>query len=215
MAYDDEPVRLTGGGLRRALIAAVAGVVVLGLLALLTWRVVAADARGDVQVGWAGPVRCSGTTVGEERVDGRLTPVVRLRRGMRCELPVRIVNGGRMSVEVTRIRVPALGPEGGAPVHVPRLVGAEPLRPQANDAVFRTAVPLAPAESHEVTIPIELRGVGCMGPGLFRVEEIPQVRVRALGRPGLVAAEQTLGFRGAPDGAPAGDCADERSGGRP
>lgn len=174
---------------------------VLGLTALVAWRVVAAEMREDVSVAWSGPVACEGTTVRSEPVgDGEEpVPVIRLREGMRCTVPVRVTNAGRGSVRVLRLRVPLLGPEAGAAVQAAGVDGMPPSRPDAVDAVFRVDRPLAGGESQDFDLELTFRSPpqGCTSPGSrVVVGPVPRVTVLALGRPGERRAPESLAFRG-------------------
>lgn len=201
------PAPTAGGGLRRGgrrlLIVAAMTVVIAGLVAMVGWRFVAADARDDVTVAWTGPVTCTGTKVVEWTPEpGAGTfPVVRLREGMRCVLPVSVANGGRLAVDVTRVRLPYMGPGGGAAVQVPRLAGQAPIRPASVDAVFGLDERLAPGERLDLEIVFRFRPDGCDSPGatMWLAGQMPQVRVLALGRPGTRTPEETIGFRGTPE----------------
>lgn len=200
---------LTRGGLRWSATVTLVVVAAVGLAALVGWRVVAAEARGDVTVSWSGPISCDGTTVRERRSpsgDGRLQAIA-MRRGMRCTLPVRVANDSRFPVVVTRVRLPFMGPGGGAGVQVRRLEGREPIKRRAVDAVFSVDKPLSPGESFDVQVVFEFRPPpeGCSSArSLLGVPEFPQVTVLALGRPGVVRSDRTAGFRGTPDS----DCSD-------
>lgn len=184
--------------------AAAVAVVVLGLLALLGWRVVAADARGDVTVTWSGPVSCTGTTVAPTEPQGgdKSFPAIRLREGMRCTLPVRVTNESRFEVTVTRVRLPFMGPEGGAGVQVSRLDDQEPHRARAVNAFFRLEERLSTGEAYDVDIVFEFRPPphGCSSENSVTwVRGLPEVTVLALGRPGSRHPEETIGFRGTQD----------------
>jgi hypothetical protein len=192
---------LARGGLRRGAFVAVVVLAVLGLLAILGWRVAASEARKSVSVAWTGPVTCEGTTVEPTgRGDGEgSSPAIRLREGMRCSLPVRVTNEGRVDVKVTRVRLPFMGPEASAAVQVRTLEGQSWLRPDSTDAVFRLQEWLEPGDSYDFVVDFEFRAPpeGCSGPGgVLWVGDMPKVTVRALGRPGVRSAEETLGFRG-------------------
>lgn len=174
-------------------------VAVLGLSALVGWRVTAADVRDDVSVTWTGPIDCEGTTVEDLASDNSedALQIVRLRAGMRCVLPFRVTNDSRFTVDVTRIRIPYVGPAAAAAVHVPRLDGDEPIRAKALDAVFGVDERLAPGRSHEWEIVFLYRPGGCSSPdSVERHARTPQVRVLALGRTGTRSAKESIGFRG-------------------
>jgi hypothetical protein len=192
---------LARGGLRRWVVVVVVVLAVLGLLAILGWRVAASEARKSVTVAWSGPVTCEGTTVEPTRRGdgGGTVPVIRLREGMRCSLPVRVTNEGRVDVKVTRVRLPFMGPVGGAAVQVRTLEGRSWLRPDSVDAVFRLQEWLEPGDTYDFVVEFEFRAPpeGCSGPGgVMGVGDMPKVTVRALGRPGMRSAEETIGFRG-------------------
>ena len=172
----------------------------LGLMALLAWHVVAAQARDAVTVAWDGPVECSGTTVDSARAgeeDGRIQ-AIRLREDMRCSLPVSVTNRGRLGVDVLRVHLPYMGPDGGAAVQVRQLDGQPWARSRTVDAVFRVDRRLEPGEAYEFAVEFEFRSPpqGCTSRGLLRIGEVPRVTVMALGRPGPRSAEETIGFRG-------------------
>lgn len=173
---------------------------VLALLALLAWHVLAAQARDAVTVAWDGPVECSGTTVDSARSGGEDGPVqaIRLREGMRCTLPVSVTNESRFPVQVTRVHLPYMGPDGGAAVQVRELDGLPWARSRSVDAVFRPDRPLARGESYEFEVVFEFRSPpqGCTSRGLLGIGGLPRVTVLALGRPGPRSAEETIGFRG-------------------
>jgi hypothetical protein len=191
---------LARGGLRRAAVVAVVVLAVLGLLAILAWRVAASEARKSVTVAWNGPVTCEGTTVEPHRPDeGEEYPAISLREGMRCSLPVRVTNEGRIDVKVTRVRLPLMGPGGGAAVQVRTLEGRSWLRPDSTDAVFGLREWLEPGDTYDFVVEFEFRAPpeGCSGPGgAMGVRDMPKVTVRALGRPGVRSAEETIVFRG-------------------
>jgi len=192
---------LARGGLLRILIVVAVAVIVLGLSALVGWRVVAADARRDVSVTWNGPVTCTGTTVeSAEGPDGEQIEAIRLREGMSCTLPVRVTNDSRFAVTVMRVRLPYMGPEAGPGVQVRQLDGLPVARPNALDAIFRVDERVEPGASYEFDVVFEFRPPpqGCTD-GLVGLEEFPQVRVLALGRPGVRVAEETIGFLGTRD----------------
>jgi hypothetical protein len=189
------------GGLRRAAVVAVVVLAVLGLTAILGWRVVASEARKSVTVAWNGAVTCEGTTVEPtSRGEGRgEAPVIRLREGMRCSLPVRVTNEGRLDVKVTRVRLPFMGPEAGAAVQVTTLEGQPWHRPDSTDAVFRLQEWVEPGDTYDFVVELEFRAPpeGCLSPGrVLWVGDMPKVTVRALGRPGVRSAGEPLGFRG-------------------
>jgi hypothetical protein len=180
-------------------VVAVVALAVLGLVAILGWRVAASEARKRVAVEWAGTVTCEGTTVGPAGVEGESFPAIRLREGMRCSLPVRVTNEGRVDVKVTRVRLPLMGPQAGAAVQVRTLEGRSWYRPDSTDAVFRLQEWLEPGDTFDFVVEFEFRAPpeGCSGPGgLMWVRDMPKVTVRALGRPGVRSADETLGFRG-------------------
>lgn len=195
---------LTRGGLRWSATVALVVVAAVGLAALVGWRVVAAEAREHVTVSWSDPITCEGTTVRSVRSsDGEGTvQAIAMRRGMRCTLPVRVTNHSRFPVVVTRVRLPFLGPGGGAGVEVRRLEGSVPVKSRAVDAVFSVDQPLATGESYDLEVVLEFRAPpeGCSSArSLMWVGEFPQVTVLALGRPGAVRAERTIGFVGTKD----------------
>jgi hypothetical protein len=180
-------------------VVAVVALAVLGLVAILGWRVAASEARKRVTVEWAGPVTCEGTTVRpDRRADGEEISAIRLREGMRCSLPVRVTNESRFDVKVTRVRLPLMGPEGGAAVQVRTLEGRSWYRPDSTDAVFRLQEWLEPGDTYDFVVDFEFRAPpeGCTDSGLLGVGDMPKVTVRALGRPGLRSAEETIVFRG-------------------
>jgi hypothetical protein len=191
---------LTRGGLRRIAVVAVVVLAVLGLLAVLGWRVAASEARKSVGVTWNGPVTCVGTNVEPYRSDGsEAYPAIHLREGMRCSLPVRVTNEGRVDVKVMRVRLPLMGPQANAAVQVRTLEGQSWLRPSSTDAVFGLQEWLEPGDTYDFRVEFEFRAPpeGCSGPGgVMWVRGMPKVIVRALGRPGVRSAEETLGFRG-------------------
>ena len=208
-SYSGQVADTRGSGLRRRSLrwsATVALVVVaaVGLAALVGWRVVAAEVRGDVTVSWSGPIDCDGTTVRSvPRTDGvgRMT-LVPVRRGMRCTLPVQVTNASGFAVTVTRMRLPLMGPEGGVTVQVRRLEGREPLKPQSVDAVFRLDEVVQPGATYEVDLVLGFRAPpeGCSSPRVTTIyADFPRVTVQALGRPGLVRSDRTVGFRGTAD----------------
>lgn len=194
---------LARGGLRRTLLVLAVVVVVLGLSAMVGWRVVAADARRNVSVTWSGPVTCTGTTVTQVRPgdEGESIQAIRLREGMSCTLPVRVTNKSRFAVTVTRVRLPYMGPHGGAAVQVRELEGRPWSRANTIDAFFKVDERLKQGESYDFEIDFELRPPpeGCTDAGLFWVEGMPRVRVLALGRPGTRTADETIGFQGTRD----------------
>ena len=196
------PVR--GVGRREIMVSAVV-LMVLALVALLAWRIASAQVRDEVAVGWSGPVACTGTTVDEvrHRADGREIPVVRLREGMRCTVPVQVSNDSAASVTVTRVVLPIMGPSGTQAVRVVELEGASPTRLRATDAVFRPGRRVEPGKTYGFDVELEFRPppAGCTERGLLVVEGLPRVTVLALGRAGVVRAEETIGFRGTAPGA--------------
>jgi hypothetical protein len=179
-------------------VVAVVVLAVLGLVAILGWRVAASEARKRVNVAWNGPVTCEGTTVGPEEVEGEQFPAIRLREGMRCSLPVRVTNESRFDIKVTRVRLPYMGPEGGAAVQVRTLEGESWHRPESIDAVFRLQEWLDAGDTYDFVVDFEFRAPpeGCTDQGVMWVRDMPKVTVRALGRPGVRIADETLGFRG-------------------
>jgi hypothetical protein len=191
---------LARGGLRRVLLVLAVAVIVLALSAMVGWRVVAADARRDVSVTWGGPVTCTGTTVRLSRpgVRNERIQAIRLRDGMSCTLPVRVANDSRFAVQVTRVRLPYMGPEGGAAVQVTRLEGKPWARKGSIDAVFRVRERLEPGETYDFDVAFEFRPPpqGCSSPGLMWIGDFPRVTVLALGRPGARTAPETIGFLG-------------------
>jgi hypothetical protein len=191
---------LARGGLRLVLLVLAVVVIVLALSAMIGWRVVAADARRDVSVTWAGPLECTGTTVEQVRPgdDRERIQAMRLREGMSCTLPVRVTNDSRFGVQVTRVRLPYMGPGGGAAVQVTRLDGKPWARKGSTDAVFRVRERLEPGESHDFDVVFEFRPPpqGCTSPGLLWIGDFPRVTVLALGRPGARTAPETIGFLG-------------------
>lgn len=189
---------LVRGG-RRTLIVAGLTVILLVLGAMVAWRVVAADAREKVTVTWSGPVECTGTTVEQARPDDEPITAIRLREGMSCTLPVRVTNNSRFAVTVVRVRLPYMGPQAGPGVQVTQLGGTPVARPNAVDAVFRLRERLEPGAAYDFDIDFEFRPRGCTSPGVFWVAEFPQVRVLALGRPGVRKAREALGFLGTHD----------------
>jgi hypothetical protein len=194
---------LARGGLRRAAVVAVVVLAVVGLLAILAWRVAASEARSSVAVTWNGPVTCEGTTVESHRSDdGEEYPTVRLREGMRCSLPVRVTNESRIDVKVTRVRLPLMGPGAGAAVQVNTLEGQPWHRPDSTDAVFRLQEWLEPGDTYDFDVELEFRAPpeGCTS-GLLSVGDLPKVTVRALGRPGVRNADETIGFLGTDESA--------------
>jgi hypothetical protein len=195
----------TGTGLarggRRTLIVVGLTVILLVLGAMVAWRVVAAGARDKVAVTWSGSVECTGTTVEQARPDGEPIPAIRLREGMSCTLPVRVTNDSRFTVTVMRVRLPYLGPEAGPAVQVTQLDGTPVARPNAVDAVFRLRERLEPGAAYDFDVDFEFRPPpeGCTDEGLFKMDEFPQVRVLALGRPGVRKAQESIGFLGSRD----------------
>ena len=194
---------LARGGLRRTLLVLAVVVVVLGLSAMVGWRVVAADARRNVSVTWSGPVTCTGTTVEQVPAgdEGEPIPAIRLREGMSCTLPVRVTNESRFAMTVARVRLPYMGPLGGAAVQVRELDGRPWSRPGTVDAFFKVDEHLGEGESYDFEIDFELRPPpeGCTDAGLFWVEGLPRVRVLALGRPGQQTPAEAIGFLGTRD----------------
>lgn len=179
--------------------------VVLSLAAMLAWRVFAAEVRDDVTVTWTGPVECEGTTVEsiQPRPGGERVQAIRTREGMRCSLPVAISNDSRVSVQITRVRLPFMGPQSGVPAQVRTLDGSLWLRPDSVDAVFRLDRRLEAGETYEFAIDVEFRPPpdGCLsvGSATWLEGQMPQVRVLAFGRPGLRSVDETIAFRGTSD----------------
>jgi hypothetical protein len=189
--------------MRRTLLVLAVVVIVLGLSAMVGWRVVAADARRNVSVTWSGPVTCTGTTVEQVRPgdEGEPIPAIRLRKGMSCTLPVRVTNESRFTVTVTRVRLALMGPDGGAAIQVRELGGRPWSRPDTVDAFFKVDERLGEGESYDFELDFELRPPpeGCTDAGLFWVEGLPRVRVLALGRPGQQTPAEAIGFLGTRD----------------
>jgi hypothetical protein len=185
-------------------VVAVVALTVLGLIAILGWRVAASEARKRVTVTWSGPVTCERATVEPTvRGDGAGPyPAIRVREGMRCSVPVRVTNESRFDVKVTRVRLPLMGPEASSSVQVRTLEGRSWARPDAVDAVFRLQEWLAAGEVYDFDVELEFRAPpeGCSSPGTVTwFKDLPRITVRALGRPGVRTPDEMLGFHGTRD----------------
>lgn len=165
-----------------------------------SWVAEAADQRDHIEVTWSRPVTCTGTEVVWRRLDiGEPSRVraVRLRRSMDCDLPVRLTNHGRHSVRVDKLRLPFMGPGGGAAVQVGKLDGRRPL-PGRIDGVFPMQRSLQPGNSYDFVINFSFRAPpkGCTAEGVLWMRGFPQVTVTAMGRTGTRSSDRTIAFAG-------------------
>ena len=165
-----------------------------------SWVAEAAELRNDVEVTWSRPVTCTGTEVVWRRLDAgepsRLR-AMRLRRSMDCNLPVRLTNHGRRSVRIVKLRLPFMGPDGGAAVQVEELEGRRPL-PSRIDGVFPMKRSLEPGDSYDFVINFRFRPPpkGCTAEGFLWIRGFPQVTVTAMGRSGTRSSDKTIAFAG-------------------
>lgn len=165
-----------------------------------SWVAEAAKLRDDVEVTWSRPVTCTGTEVVWRRLDvGEPSGVraMRLRRSMDCNLPVRLTNNGRRSVRIDKLRLPFMGPDGGAAVQVEKLEGRRPL-PGRIDGVFPMSRSLEPGASYDFVIDFSFRAPpkGCTAEGVLWMRGFPQVTVTAMGRSGTRSSDRTIAFAG-------------------
>jgi hypothetical protein len=165
-----------------------------------SWVAEAADLRSDVAVAWSRPVTCTGTgVVGRTLELGEPDRVraIRLRRSMDCHLPVRVTNNGRRSVRIDKLRLPFMGPDGGAAVQVEELQGRRPL-PGRVDGIFPMERSLEPGGSHDFVIDFSFRAPpkGCTAEGVMWMHNFPHVTVTALGRSGTRSSDKTIAFVG-------------------
>ncbi|GAA4755278.1 hypothetical protein GCM10025783_30570 [Amnibacterium soli] len=182
---------------------------VAGLVAVVTWQVVAWQARDAVVVGAdARPFICTrGSTVaaseGDDPADpgDRYTTALELTRGLNCDLRFVVSNTSALPVRVRSVQLPLLGPESGLPVHATALDGGffiAAARP-ANDRLdARFIVPGAGLEipaGDQVVLFARLRwkNDGCTAAGsTTSTDNSPAVTVSVLGidgvrSPGLVS----------------------------
>lgn len=175
----------------------VAGLFLVAALLLAAWFGLAAAQRGRVTVAWQGEPSCTGTDVVRGRIQDQPVRAMRLVPGMSCQVSVRVVNEGWMPVRVEQVRLPFMGPGGGAAVRVRRLDGERPDRSVDRiDATFPREVGLRPTETDDLVLRFTFRPRGCTAQGLFSVNDFPTVTVSALGLSGERTAEDRAVFRG-------------------
>jgi len=164
----------------------VSGVLVILLIplaVLVGWPMWAGHQLDKVAVSWAGPPRCTGTTVRNEEVEDRVADVVVARPSMHCVIAVRIANRGDHQVTVTKVIAWWLGAISGAPVIGAPLDGVEP-RPEPSfgiAAVYDIGAPLAAGATKTVNVPFVYRPQRCSGGGRFWDTHWPLVEVSAFG----------------------------------
>lgn len=195
---------------RRLTLLVGVGVLLVALLAGVSWWAMASARRDAVEVLWddrdgrGAPVTCRGTTVPERALGEGLgrAPVLRLRPGMDCTLTFLVRNGGSSAVHLDAIVLPYLGPEGGAQVQVTGLDGLWFARRHSDgglDAAYRVDSELGPGQTRRFTAHFAFREEGCSA-GTPWIEDFPRVRVEALGTAEQVGAARTIAFSGAGTG---------------
>jgi hypothetical protein len=177
--------------------------VLVAVMVVGVWTGAARMQRDGISVTWSGPVQCTGSRVTQESVSESERPIqaMRLQPSMRCRLPVRIANEGWAPVEMERVRLPYMGPGGGAAVQVAKLDGRRPLAdPEIDvDAVFEMRHRLPAGSTDRFVIEFTFRPRGCTAEGLMWVSDMPEVTIKALGRSGQRSPSGFIGFRGTPE----------------
>ena len=125
---------------------------------------------------------------------------MRLREAMDCRSLLRVSNQGRWPVRITDVVMPLMGPHAGAAFDVEEVNGVRPVPGITGGlaaAVFGVNRRLAPGERYAVPIHFTFRPGGCTASGaLIWFEQMPQVRVSALGRTGTVSGRQVIALEG-------------------
>lgn len=144
-----------------------------------------------------GDVTCTGTKLATRPVgpDDTPTPTMWLVPGMRCVLPVHLRNTGAMSVGLTSLRIPIMGPRGGAAVQVTHVGHARAEKDQI-DGVYRLERSLDAGAELTLQVVFVFRKGGCTDGGTMWIENAPAVGARALGIGSTVRAGGLLAFRG-------------------
>lgn len=175
------------------------GVVLTG-----AWVGAAAAIRSEVTVRTSAPV-CTGTDLvradfTNTPYDGRGTPAIRLRPGMRCTVTATVRNAGPVAVRVTGVLVPTMGPEARAAAQV-RTMDRRRVRSLADgtgdrfDALFARDDRVPAGRSVRFTLTYEYRPSGCDKGGILWLHDAPTVVVSALGKRGQVASPGVVAFR--------------------
>lgn len=185
---------------RRSVLHFVVGPVVL-ILAAAGWVWTSAEQRDDVAVSLSSSPRCPKTGLTWRRVGvGYRVPAMRLQEPMDCLSLLRVSNHGRWPVRVTEVVMPLMGPHAGEPFDVEQVNGVRPVAGTTGGlaaAVFRVDRRLAAGERYAVPIHFTFRPGACTGRGaLTWFEQMPQIRVSALGMTGTVSGHQIIAFEG-------------------
>jgi hypothetical protein len=174
---------------RRIVLAAIALVIVLAI-AFPTWSWRAAVASGQVDV-VPGGMTCDGDAIplGTPGEDDPGPPeyVVPVKKGMNCQLFVRVVNHSGHAVRVKDMTFPSLMPGHGnaGPVVITGNDSAE--KPNASndrmDATFTFDEVVEPDESIEVVLRLRANPDSCSDAGTARLTNMPSTRLDVMHRP--------------------------------
>lgn len=123
-------------------------------------------------------------------------PTINPRPGMRCVVPVKLTNDGAFEVQVTRVILPALGPEGTATARARQVDGAKPVKGESGlDAVFSVSERLAPGESTTLKVVLDYREGGCVAKGdQLLLPHFPVLNTRALAVNSRVQPDSPVAF---------------------
>jgi len=185
---------------RRLVLLSIVGAAAL-MLGTAGWGWASAEQRDRVAVSLSSPPRCLTTELAWRRVGvGHRIPAMRLQEPMDCLSLLRVSNQGRWPVRVTEVVMPLMGPHAGGAFDVEELNGTRAVPGITGGlaaAVFRVDRRLAPGERYAVPVHFTFRPGGCTAPGaLIWFQQMPQVRVSALGRAGTVSGHQVIAFEG-------------------
>ena len=136
------------------------------LCALATgWGITGRQMGQSVEV-TQGDVTCTGTKLATRPAgpDDTPTPTMWLKPGMRCVLPVHLRNTGALGVSLTSLRLPLMGPRGGAAVQVTHVGHAKAEKDQI-DGVYPLSRSLAAGEELTLRVVFVFRKDGCTDAG--------------------------------------------------
>jgi len=185
---------------RRSVLLSVVGAAAL-ILATSGWGWASAEQRDHVAVSLSSPPRCTMTELAWRRVGvAHRIPAMRLQEPMDCVSLLRVSNQGRWPVRITDVVMPLMGPHAGAAFDVGEVNGVRPVPGITGGlaaAVFGVDRRLAPGQRYAVPIHFTFRPGGCTArSAVIWFEQMPQVRVSALGRTGTVSGHQVIAFEG-------------------
>ncbi|MBA3780736.1 MAG: hypothetical protein H0X12_02655 [Nocardioides sp.] len=187
---------------------AVAFLVVAGVV---TWFVVSSRQIDRISVKRDGALVCRGTTPRYRPVgfDEAQVLTVELVEGMRCRLPVRVVNDGSHAVRLDEVVLPYMGRGSAISTLATRLDGPSGSVPLSDgpepggsdvDAHFELADALAPGEGARLVLLFEFVAGGCVERGgTVTLSGVPTVSFSVMQRGASVALADPMGFRGTKD----------------